>query len=84
MLHFYIDESGTGLRDKRSPYFVLAATCIPLEGLAVVDERINDLKRRLVPFAEPEDYELKVRGYVAERSFLAAFLGAYGHKLSRS
>lgn len=61
MLHFYIDESGTGLRDRRSPYFVLAATCIPVEGLRVVDERVNHLKRKLVPFAEPEDFEIKVR-----------------------
>lgn len=61
MLHFYIDESGTGLRDRRSPYFVLAATAIPVEELAIVDEQINEFKRRLVPFANPEDYEFKVR-----------------------
>lgn len=61
MLHFYIDESGTGLGDRRSSYFVLAATAIPVEELAVVDAQINGFKRRLVSFAEPEDYEFKVR-----------------------
>lgn len=61
MLHFYIDESGTGLRDKRSAYFVLAATIVPAKELAVVDERVNALKRKLIPFAEPEDYEFKIR-----------------------
>lgn len=61
MLHFYIDESGTGLGDKRSPYFVLATAAIPTTALATVDEQINQFKRRLIPFAEPEDFELKVR-----------------------
>lgn len=61
MWHFFIDESGTGLRDKRSPYFVLAATVIPAQELAIIDEQINDFKRRLVPFANPEDFEFKVR-----------------------
>lgn len=61
MLHFYIDESGTGLRDRRSPYFVLAATVIPAQELTIVDEQINEFKRRLIPFANPEDYEFKVR-----------------------
>ena len=61
MLHFYVDESGTGLRDKRSPYFVLAATSIPVGALAIVEESINQFKRQLVPFAEPEDFEFKVR-----------------------
>lgn len=61
MLHFYIDESGTGLRDKRSPYFVLAATAIPVEELSIVDEQINEFKHRLIPFANPEDYEFKIR-----------------------
>ncbi len=61
MLHFYIDESGTGLRDKRSPYFVLAAVAIPTRELAQVDEQVNAFKRQLIPFAEPEDFEFKVR-----------------------
>lgn len=61
MLHFYIDESGTGLRDKRSPYFVLAAAAIPVNELTRVDEQINVFKRQLIPFAEPEDFEFKVR-----------------------
>lgn len=61
MIHFYIDESGTGLRDRRSPYFVLASTAIPVSELGDVDYRINTFKRKLIPFAEPEDFEFKVR-----------------------
>lgn len=61
MIHFYVDESGTGLRDRRSPYFILAATSVHTAHLEVVDEQVNRFKRRLVPFAEPEDYEIKVR-----------------------
>lgn len=60
-MQFFIDESGTGLRDRRSSQFVLAATGIPIEALTHVDEQVNRFKRQLVPFAEPEDYELKIR-----------------------
>lgn len=61
MIHFYIDESGTGLRDKRSSQFVLAAAGIHTADLQVVDQQINAFKRRLIPYAEPEDFELKGR-----------------------
>lgn len=61
MIQCYIDESGTGLRDRRSPFFVLAATCIPVAALETVDRQVNDFKRRLVSYAEPEDFEIKVR-----------------------
>jgi len=58
---FYIDESGTGLKDSQSPYFVLAATAIPAESWAEVDSRVAALKRRMISWAKPEDFEIKGR-----------------------
>ena len=31
MILFYIDESGTGLKDRRTPYFVLATIGFPTD-----------------------------------------------------
>lgn len=61
MIRFYIDESGTGLGDKRSPYFVLSAIGIPLQEWKNVDAQVVALKRRLVSWAKPEDFEIKGR-----------------------
>lgn len=61
MILFYIDESGTGLGDKGSPYFVLSATGIPANEWSVVDTQITTLKRRLISWAKPEDFEIKGR-----------------------
>src|SRR5713226_7780081 len=61
MVLFYIDESGTGFGDRRSPYFVLAATAIRATDWNEVDARITDLKQKLVPWAKPEDFEIKGR-----------------------
>lgn len=61
MLYFYIDESGTGLKDNNSPYFILAAFAISSEQWAKVDSQTNALKRQLVSWAKPEDFEIKGR-----------------------
>jgi Protein of unknown function (DUF3800) len=61
MIRFYIDESGTGLGDKRNPYFVLAAIAIPAHEWKAVDSQVVTLKRRLVSWAKPEDFEIKGR-----------------------
>lgn len=58
---FYVDESGTGLKDWRSPFFVLAAFGLPAEAAASLDSAIAALKRRMVPWAPPEDFEIKGR-----------------------
>lgn len=58
---FYIDESGTGLADERSPFFVLSAVSIPVQHWHTVDSQVAALKRRLVGWAKPEDYEIKGR-----------------------
>lgn len=61
MLHFYVDESGTGLGDHRSPYFLLAAIGIPASAWREIDAQVLALKRRLVSWAKPEDFEIKGR-----------------------
>ena len=58
---FYVDESGTGLSDERTPYFILAAIVIPSEQWQAVDSQVTALKRRLVSWAKPEDFEIKGR-----------------------
>ncbi len=58
---FYIDESGTGLKDNRSPYFVLAAIAIPESDWRMVDQQLATLKRQIIPWAKPEDFEIKGR-----------------------
>ncbi|MBP7963684.1 MAG: DUF3800 domain-containing protein [Caldilineaceae bacterium] len=61
MILFYIDESGTGLKDKQSPYFVLSATAIPADAEQEMAARVIALKRELVRWAKPEDFEIKGR-----------------------
>jgi hypothetical protein len=61
MILFYIDESGTGLGDRGSPYFGLSATGIPAQDWKIVDSQVVALKRRLVSWAKPEDFEIKGR-----------------------
>lgn len=61
MILFYIDESGTGLKDSQSPYFVLSAMSIPADIEQEMTARIVALKRDLVPWAKPEDFEIKGR-----------------------
>jgi hypothetical protein len=61
MMLFYIDESGTGLRDPNSPYFVLSATAVHATDWKVIDAGVAALKRRLVSWAKPEDFEIKGR-----------------------
>lgn len=61
MLLFYVDESGTGLGDERSPFFVLAAVAMPAKDWPEADSQLTALKRRLVSWAKPEDFEIKGR-----------------------
>jgi Protein of unknown function (DUF3800) len=61
MILFYMDESGTGLGDTQTPFFLLAAAAIPTAAWQTVDSQVTALKRRLVGWAKPEDYEIKGR-----------------------
>ena len=61
MILFYLDESGTGLKDTRSPYFVLAAIAVADTEWSALEGQVHALKRRLVVWAKPEDWEIKGR-----------------------
>lgn len=61
MILIYIDESGTGLGDTKSPFFLLAAVAIPASKWSLVDSQVSALKRRLISWAKPEDLEIKGR-----------------------
>ena len=58
---FYIDESGTGLKDVRSSYFVLAAVMLAEAHWRSVDEQLIGVKRGMIRWAKPEDFEVKGR-----------------------
>lgn len=61
MIYFYIDESGTGLSDERSAFFVLTAFSVLADHWQELDSEFAILKRRLVSWARPEDWEIKGR-----------------------
>jgi hypothetical protein len=61
MILYYIDESGTGLKDRNTPYLVLAAVAAHTDHWRIVDGRVTAVKRSLIPYAKPEDFELKGR-----------------------
>lgn len=61
MFFFYLDESGTGLGDERNNFFVLAAFAIHSQDWSQLDREVSTLKRRLVSWAKPEDWEIKGR-----------------------
>ena len=61
MVFYYIDESGTGLSDERTAFFILAALSIPMGHWQKLDGDVAALKRRLISWAKPEDWEIKGR-----------------------
>jgi hypothetical protein len=61
MIFFYVDESGTGLKDPRNPYFVLGCIAIDSHNWGRIDTEVYSLKRRLIPWARTEDWEIKGR-----------------------
>lgn len=61
MFLYYIDESGTGFKDNRSNFFLLCAIGIKSTDWNLIDSRINLLKREIIPWAIPEDFEVKGR-----------------------
>jgi hypothetical protein len=73
MILFYIDESGTGLGDVRSPYFVLAAIAISATDWPSVDSQVTALKRRLISWARPEDWEIKGRDLRRGEKFFRSY-----------
>ena len=61
MIIFYVDESGTGLGKNQTPFFVLSALSFPASEWRTIDQQVVSLKRRLVSWAKPEDFEIKGR-----------------------
>jgi hypothetical protein len=70
---YYIDESGTGLKDNGSHYFLLAAVAIKETDWSLIDSKINELKRNIVPWAKPEDFEIKCRDIRRGKDFFKTF-----------
>jgi hypothetical protein len=79
LILFYIDESGTGLGDKRTPFFVLSAVGIAARDWSRIDSEVVSLKRRLVSWAKPEDWEIKGRDLRRGQNF---FKGQNWHRRS--
>lgn len=61
MILFYIDESGTGFKDRRSAFFLLSAIAVKEADWSLVDSKIYALKQEIIPWAKPEDFEIKGR-----------------------
>jgi len=57
----YADESGTGLKEHKQPFFTLASVIVRVEDWCMLDEAVIKYKRQWVTWAEPEDFELKAR-----------------------
>ncbi len=72
MFLYYLDESGTGLGRKQTPYFILCAVSIPMGQWNQVNHRVNQLKRNLIPWAKPEDWEIKGRDIRRGEKFFAS------------
>lgn len=72
MLLFYIDESGTGLKDIRSSSFILSAIAVNSSDWNLMDSKTNALKRHIIPFAKPEDFEIKGRDIRRGEKFFKA------------
>lgn len=61
MLLFYVDESGTGLSDKKLDYFILASVAIHIDSCSEMYRNVSSLKRRIFPYLKPEDWEIRGR-----------------------
>ncbi len=73
MILFYMDESGTGLKDRASRYFVLAALAIDARDWSRLDSDITALKRQIIGWARPEDWEIKGRDLRRGDKFFRSF-----------
>ncbi len=60
---FYVDESGTGLAQSgkvaQSHHFVLASIGVEAARCSEMNNAVARFKKTLVPYAQPEDFELK-------------------------
>jgi hypothetical protein len=56
-----VDESGTGLSDKKLNYFILAGVAIHIDSCSEMYRSISSLKRNIFPYLKPEDWEIRGR-----------------------
>lgn len=73
MFLYYFDESGTGLKDTRSSFFLFCAVRIKSTDWNQIDNSINTLKRTIIPWAKPEDFEIKGRDIRRGEKFFKTF-----------
>lgn len=57
----YTDESSTGLKQRKQPFFTLASVAVHHDDWHTLDQAVIEYKRQWVTWAEPEDFELKAR-----------------------
>jgi hypothetical protein len=60
MLLFYVDESGTGLSDKKG-YFILASVAVHIDFCPEMYRNVSSLKKDIFPYLKPEDWEIRGR-----------------------
>jgi hypothetical protein len=58
---FYVDEGGTGWKDRETNFFFLASFAIRVQDWSQMDRKFSELKKKLFSGREPEDWELKGR-----------------------
>ena len=58
---FYVDEGGTGWKDRQTNFFFLASFAIHVQDWSQMDRVVSQLKKDLLRRKEPEDWELKGR-----------------------
>ena len=71
MFLLYVDESGTGLGDKRTPFFLLSCISFRAADWLHIDNNVLELKQQLVNWAKPEDFEIKGRDIRRGEKFFA-------------
>jgi hypothetical protein len=70
---FYIDESGTGLGDSQSPYFVMATMAVPDETWQEVDSQVAALNSTKRPGMELVDQRSTLHSSTQDRRLLDAY-----------
>ncbi|NEP11157.1 MAG: DUF3800 domain-containing protein [Symploca sp. SIO2C1] len=61
MILFYIDESGTGWKDKQTNFFFLVSLAVFAQNCLQIDREFLSFKRSVRPRYQPEEWELKGR-----------------------
>ena len=70
MMIFYIDEAGT---NRSKNYLILTAVSIHYNNHWLIDRQVNEHKRNLVPWAKPEDWEIKTNELYHGMNFFGRF-----------